>query len=74
MSRQLELFSRAAECERRREMASDRKTKVIFTRLRDAWIVLANQSSGLARSAIAKDIAALEEIQSIFEENTGLSQ
>jgi len=55
-------------------MASDRKTKVIFTRLRDAWIVLANQSSGLARSAIAKDIAALEEIQSIFEENTGLSQ
>ena len=68
MSRQSELLRRAAECERLIALASDPKKKLIFKRLRDTWIVLANHSPNLSREDMATDIAAIEEIQFLFEE------
>ncbi len=65
MSRQSELFRRAAECQRIVELTADRKKKLIFARLRDVWTVLANENSSLP---IDEDIAAIEEIQLVFEE------
>jgi hypothetical protein len=64
MSRQAELFDKAADCERAMNGASDPWQKVTFKLLRDMWIALANESLSMTKPQLANEIAAIEEIQS----------
>jgi hypothetical protein len=64
MSRQAELFDKAAGCERAMNMASDPWQKVTFKLLRDMWIALANESLSMSTPQLVNEIAAIEEIQS----------
>jgi hypothetical protein len=54
MSRQSELFRRAAECERLMNLVSDPVRAQIFKQLRDVWIGLANESVAMSTQALAK--------------------
>jgi hypothetical protein len=64
MSRQAELFDKAANCERAMNMAADPWQQVTFKLLRDMWIALANESLSMTMPQLAAEIAAIEEIQS----------
>jgi|HubBroStandDraft_6_1064221.scaffolds.fasta_scaffold3291592_1 hypothetical protein len=64
MSRQAELFDKAADCERAMNTASEPWQKVTFRLLRDMWIALANESLSMTKPQLANEIAAIEEIQS----------
>jgi hypothetical protein len=64
MSRQAELFEKAADCERAMELATDPWQKITFKLLRDMWIALANESLSMSKLQLANEIAAIEEIQS----------
>ena len=64
MSRQAELFDKAADCERAMNVASDPWQKVTFKLLRDMWIALANESPSMTKPQLTNEIAAIEEIQS----------
>jgi len=64
MSRQAELFDKAADCERAMNVASDPWQQVTFKLLRDMWIALANESLSMSKLQLANEIAAIEEIQS----------
>jgi hypothetical protein len=63
MSKQSELFDRAAECERLRNLETDKIKKTTFRLLRDMWIVLANEIGTMPAEHLAKEIARIEEIQ-----------
>jgi hypothetical protein len=63
MSRQAELFDKAADCERGMNTVSDPWQKVTFRLLRDMWIALANESVSMTKPQLANEIAAIEEIQ-----------
>jgi hypothetical protein len=63
MSRQTELFERAAQCERLSQLASDPVKKAAFQQLRDTWIALANASLGLNEPSLAEEVAAIEALQ-----------
>jgi len=63
MSRQSELFDRAAECERLTQEASDTGKQTAFRMLREMWIALANESSSMSSQMLAKEIAAIDELQ-----------
>ena len=63
MSRQAELFDKAADCERAMSVASDPWQKVTFKLLRDMWIALANESLSMSTPQLTNEIAAIEEIQ-----------
>ena len=64
MSRQAELFDKAADCERAMNVAADPGQKVTFKLLRDMWIALANESVSMSTPQLVNEIAAIEEIQS----------
>ena len=73
MSSRSGLFRRAIECERLMNLSSNPAKKQIFKQLRDMWIALADESRSLSRRAIAEGIAAIEEIQSAFEDGMSKS-
>jgi hypothetical protein len=62
--RQADLFDRAEDCERAFSAAGDPEAKAALKILRDMWIALANESSGLSEASLAKEVAAIEELQS----------
>jgi hypothetical protein len=64
MPRQSELFDRAAECERLMSRVSDPVKKATLEQLRNLWIALANESPSFTRQVLAREIAAIERIQS----------
>ena len=64
MSRQADLFDRATDCQRRFDHASSPEEKGTFKVLRDLWTALANESVVLSPDHLAKEIAAIEELQS----------
>ena len=64
MSRQSELFDRAADCERLMNLASDPEKQGLLRQLRDLWITLANESDLTSAPSLANEIAAMEKIQS----------
>ncbi|HEY6259248.1 MAG TPA: hypothetical protein VIY51_26010 [Xanthobacteraceae bacterium] len=64
MLRQADLFNRAQDCERALDAALDPQKKIALKILRDMWIALANESSGLSELDLAKQVAAIEELQS----------
>lgn len=64
MSRQANLFDRAADCQRAFDLASTPVDKSTFKILRDMWTALANESLSLSQDRLAKEIAAIEELQS----------
>ena len=64
MSRQSELFDRAADCERLMSLASDLEKRGILRQLRDLWITLANESDLMSARSLANEVAAMEKIQS----------
>ena len=68
MSRQLQLFARAAECECLMRVASDPVRRQNLKRLRDMWIVLASESRWLSRKALTEEIAAIDQIQSAVQD------
>jgi hypothetical protein len=66
LHRQADLFDRAEDCERAFGAAGDPEAKAALKILRDMWIALANESSGLSEASLAKEVAAIEELQSAF--------
>ncbi len=64
MLQQADLFDRAKDCERALNAAGDPEKKIAFRILRDMWIALANESSGLSEVDLARQVAAIEELQS----------
>ena len=64
MLRQADLFDRAEGCERAFGAEHDPDAKAALKILRDMWIALANESSGLSEVSLAKEVAAIEELQS----------
>jgi hypothetical protein len=74
MSRQAELLQRAADCQRAIDKALDPREAIALGILRDMWTALARESSGLSRSSLAMEIAAIEELQSVAtrREKTGV--
>jgi hypothetical protein len=70
MSRESELFDRAAECNRLIELETDDVKKTALGLLRQMWIALANESSSMTERELAKEIAAIEELQSAFRSGT----
>jgi hypothetical protein len=64
LQRQADLFDRAEDCERAFSAAGDPEAKAALKILRDMWIALANESSGLSEDNLAREVAAIEELQS----------
>ncbi|HEY2229097.1 MAG TPA: hypothetical protein VGI22_15465 [Xanthobacteraceae bacterium] len=62
MSRQADLFERAARCQRAGECAGDSSQRVALRLLRDLWIALANESPSMTEAEAAREIAAIEMI------------
>jgi hypothetical protein len=61
---EIDLFKKAAECERLAEEEVGDTKKRLYLLLRDAWIARANASD---RKSLADDIALLEEFQMLLE-------
>jgi hypothetical protein len=57
MSRQPDLFDKAADCERAMNMVSDPHEKIALKLLREMWISLANESVGFSECDLTKQIA-----------------
>ena len=72
MSEQSKLFDRAAHCARLMNLSSDPVNKETFRRLRDMWIVLANESTSMSAQELAKEIISIEAIQSGLESKSTL--
>jgi hypothetical protein len=64
MRLQSELFDRAADCERLRNLTSDHYKKLTLRLMRDLWIALANESVGMSERVLLNEIAGLDKIQS----------
>jgi hypothetical protein len=60
---QADLLKRAEDCERAFHVTSDPREKNALKILRDMWIALANESSSLTTLELAKQVAAIEELQ-----------
>jgi hypothetical protein len=67
MSRQSELFGRAAECERLMGLSSDPVRKQSFQELRNLWVALANECASMTPKEVADGIAAIEEIEAAVD-------
>jgi len=59
-----DLFDRAADCQRAFDLASNPEEKCTLKVLRDLWTALANESLVLSHDQLAKEIAAIEDLQS----------
>jgi hypothetical protein len=70
MSRQSELFDRAAECERWMQVTSDPDMQSVIRLLRDLWIALGNECEFLSERQLVTQISTIEEIQSSIMKNT----
>jgi hypothetical protein len=70
MSRQSELFDRAAECGRWMQATSDPDRQWIIRLLRDLWIALGNDCEFMSEREPVIQISAIEEIQSSIVKNT----
>ena len=70
MSRQSELFDRAAECGRWMQLTSDPDMQSVIRLLRDLWIVLGNECEFMSERELVTRISTIEEIQSNIMENT----
>jgi hypothetical protein len=66
MDRASVLLRWAAECDVLMNLVSDPRDKQIYKRLRDTWIALAHHSPNLSYEIMDAEIAAVEEVQSIF--------
>jgi hypothetical protein len=64
MSQQSELFDRAADCDRLKNLASDYYQRLTLRLMRDLWIGLANESAGMSGRVLLNEIAELDKIQS----------
>jgi hypothetical protein len=60
---QADLLRRAEDCERALNATSDQRKKIAFRILRDMWITLANGSSRFSAADLAKEVAAIDELQ-----------
>jgi hypothetical protein len=64
MTRQADLFNRAADCQRAIEFAANPQQQIAFKLLRDMWTALANECLAMRHDQLAREIAAIEELQS----------
>jgi hypothetical protein len=60
---QADLFKRAEDCERAFNATHDPREKIALKILRDMWIALAKESPSLCTVDLAKEVAAIEEVQ-----------
>jgi hypothetical protein len=65
-----DLLRRAAECDVLMQLAADRRDKQIFRQLRDTWIALAHHGPNFSYEIIEAGIAAVEGLQSVFDQGT----
>ena|SRR3974390_1076143 len=71
MTRQSELFDRAAHCERLKTLTSDSYERLTLRLMRNLWIGLANESVGMSERVLLDEIAELDEIQSGLDPSAG---
>jgi len=62
MSRQADLFDRAAACERASQSAINLQQKLVLARLRDLWTAVANESPSMSDDELAQEITRMETI------------
>jgi hypothetical protein len=62
MSRQADLFERAALCERASQGAAEPEQQLVLRLLRDLWIGAANESPSMTDAQVAREIAAIEKL------------
>ena len=67
MRLQSDLFDRAADCERLRNLTSDHYKKLTLRLMRDLWIALANESPGMPERVLLNEIAELDKIQASLD-------
>ena len=65
--RQRDIFDRAADCQRMRDLAPDRQGEISFELVRDFWIALANMAPFMPDDKIAEQVAIIEKIQAAAE-------
>jgi hypothetical protein len=63
MSRQAEIFDRAAECDRLMNRETDEVKRTALRLVKEMWIALANESVGMPSAVLTREIAAIDEIQ-----------
>ena len=63
MTKQSELYDRAAECEQQMKIVTDPVRRQAYMLLRDMWIMLANGSATMSASYMIKQIADIERLQ-----------
>ena len=71
MRLQSDLFDRAADCERLKNLTSDHYKKLTLRLMRDLWIALANESPGMREHVLLNEIAELDKIQSGLDPSVG---
>ena len=73
MSQQSELFDRAADCDRLKNLTSDHYERLILKIMRDLWIALANESAGMSERVLLNEIAELDKLQLGLDSKTQLA-
>ena len=71
MTIQSELFDRAADCERLRNLTCDHYNKLTLRLMRDLWIALANESVAMPEHVVLNELAELDKIQSGLDPSVG---
>ena len=66
MGRQSDSFERAAACDRVMKLETNEVRRKVFSLFREMWITLANESPSLGDETLAKEVAAIEQIQANF--------
>lgn len=61
-----DLFNKAAHCERLMEQERDEVRIAALRLLRDLWVALAHQRPLLSPEELAREVAAIEQLQSGF--------
>jgi hypothetical protein len=67
MTKQSELYDRAAECEQQMKIVTDPVRRQAYMLLRDMWIMLANGSVGMSDALVDREIAMIEKVQATAE-------
>lgn len=70
---QQEFWEKATECVRAIECSSDPVRREMLTNLRDMWINLANESEVLTEIDVARQVAAMTQLQADLTKSTETS-
>ena len=62
-----DLLKRAVECDRLIDLEADPTIQAMLKLIAEMWVALANESTSMSAEELARQIAAIEKIQSQFQ-------